>query len=100
VTKVRFHEDARLELLEQAAYYEAAQPAVGQRFLIEVEHAVQLAARVPLLGAPFKFGTRRVFTKRFPFAVVYLVREDEMVILAIAHFRKKPFYWRGRKTEG
>ena len=34
---------------------------------------------------------------RFPYSLVYSVREHEMRILAVAHQKRRPFYWRGRE---
>jgi len=40
---------------------------------------------------------RRVFIGRFPFSIIYIDRDGEIVIVAIAHQRKRPGYWRGRQ---
>ena len=96
---VRFHDDARVELIDQVAYYEDAQPGLGQRFRAEIESAVALAASLPFVGSPYKYGTRRVFSRKFPFSVVYALRDTEIVILAVAHFKRRPGYWRKRRNE-
>jgi plasmid stabilization system protein ParE len=67
----RFVAEARAELLEQADDYDEKQPGLGQRFINEVERAVDFASRFPMAGSPWLHDTRRVFTQRFPFAVVY-----------------------------
>jgi hypothetical protein len=65
-----------------------------------VEQAVQLASRFPEVGAPYKHGTRRVFPRTFPFSLVYVVREADVCVLALAPFRRKPGYWRSRTNDG
>ena len=95
--KVSFHGEARLELLDQISYYEKEQPGLGQRFRAEIESAVALAASQPFIGSRYKYGTRRVFPRKFPCSVVYIPRDSEIVILAVAHFRRKPGYWRTRR---
>ncbi len=55
---------------------------------------------IPGMGSPYKYGTRRVFPKKFPFSIVYVVRESEVYIPALAPFRCKPGYWRSRKNDG
>ncbi|WP_438003790.1 hypothetical protein [Sorangium sp. So ce321] len=35
--------------------------------------------------------------RRFPYSVLYRVRDDHIRILAIAHQNRRPFYWRGRQ---
>ena len=98
--EVRFLEEARLEFLAEVVYYENMERGLGERFRIAVEAATMLAAKIPLAGAPWKHGTRRVFPKNFPYSVVYRSDADGVVIFAIAHFRRKPGYWRGRRNDG
>jgi hypothetical protein len=38
--------------------------------------------------------------RSFPFSVVYRLRPEEIVILAVAHQKRKPGYWRGRGLQG
>jgi hypothetical protein len=51
------------------------------------------------MGAPQSYGTRRVFPQRFPFSVVYLHRDDEILVLAVAPDGRKPGYWLSRIIE-
>ena len=91
-----FHPEAVAELLAQAAYYEERVAGLGARFLDQVESAIRLAASMPGIGSPHRHNTRRVFPKDFPLSIVYRETSDSIVILAIAPFRRKPDYWRGR----
>ena len=99
MTRVRFHGAALDEFSNEVSYYAAVAPRLGESFVVAVENATRLATDFPLMGATYKYGTRRVFPKRFPFSLVYLVRDDEIYILALAPFRKKPGYWRSRRHE-
>src|SRR5690606_37325933 len=97
---VRFHDAARSELAEEVLYYAEIDGRLGERLFESVQRAVALAAAFPQMGSPYLFNTRRVFPKRFPFSVVYVQRRDELVVLAVAPFRRKPGYWRSRRHEG
>lgn len=94
----RFHPEAEIELTGGAGYYEKCSPGLGERFIREVQAAVALASTFPQIGSPYKYGTRRVFPRKFPFSVIYREMPTELVVLAIAPFPRKPDYWRGRKT--
>lgn len=94
---VRFLEEARDEFLEEISYYEERQKGLGDRFRESVEAATALAVAHPKLGSPWKLRTRRVFPKGFPFAVVYRIEPAELVVFAVAHFKRRPTYWRRRK---
>jgi len=97
VKEVRFLEEALEEFLEQVAYYEGREKGLGERFRLAVQAATALAATHPKLGSTWKLGTRRVFPKGFKFSVVYRIEPEELVIFAIAHFRRRPTYWRRRR---
>ena len=94
----RFHAEAESELQAEATYYEQHTKGLGGRFAREVEAAVKIACAFPSIGSPYKYGTRRVYPKKFPFSVVYLVRGEEVLVLAIAPFSKRPGYWRSRRS--
>lgn len=93
---VRYVDEAREEFLHEVTYFATINPRLGRRFDEAVQKAEALAAEFSDAGFPYKFGTRRVFPGRFKFSIVYAVREDEVVILAVAPFRRKPGYWRSR----
>ena len=100
MTRVRFHAAALAEFAHEVKYYAKISPRLGERFAIVVERAVAIAAEFPDMGSPHKYGTRRVFPKRFPFSVVYLRQGGEVFVLAIAPDDKKPGYWGSRIVEG
>jgi plasmid stabilization system protein ParE len=92
VRAIRYHDEARLELVHEVGYYTAVDKAI--------QSAAKRAAEFPDLGSPCFHGTRRVFPKKFKFSVVYMTHEQEVFILAIAPFSRKPGYWRLRKNDG
>ena len=94
---VRFLEEAQKEFFDQISYYQERQKGLGDRFRESVEAATVLAAAHPKLGSLWKLHTRRVFPKGFPFSVVYRIEPAELVVFAVAHFKRRPTYWRRRK---
>jgi hypothetical protein len=56
----------------EVAYYSEAAAGLGERFTEAVEEASALALAFPLAGSPSDANTRRVFTKGFPFSIIYL----------------------------
>ena len=94
---VRFLEEAQDEFLEQVSFYEEREKGLGERFRLAAQAAITLAATHPKLGSPWKLRTRRVFPKGFKFSIVYRIEPDEIVVFAVAHFRRRPTYWRHRR---
>ncbi|WP_437904695.1 type II toxin-antitoxin system RelE/ParE family toxin [Sorangium sp. So ce327] len=94
---VIFHDRAEVELNEAAAYYARARPGLGDTFVTEVQGAVDALAASPLAGRVGENDVRWWLVRRFPYSVLYRVRDDHIRILAIAHQKRRPFYWRGRQ---
>jgi plasmid stabilization system protein ParE len=97
VTRHRYLPSAREELNEAAAFYDASVPGLGEAFLDDVERAIATVRKIPGIGASVGRGFRKAILRRFPFTIVYAQRDEEIVIVAIAHQRRRPGYWRGRQ---
>ena len=92
-----FHPEALAEFHATVEHYERERPGLGHAFAEAVRGTTRRVAEAPLSGAPFTAGTRRLFVRRFPYAVVYAAEADRIFIIAVAHFRRRPGYWRGRR---
>ena len=97
---VGFHPEARAEFMAAVAYYNEQASGLGAQFIDEVERAVQLIADQPGLGMPGEQsrGLRRWLLRRFPYYVIYRSEPGTTLILAVAHHRKRPGYWRSRES--
>ena len=96
MNSVRFHLEARAELVHEVGFYTAISRRLGERFDKAVKSAVNLASEFPDIGSPYFFGTRRVFPKKFHFSIVYISLGAEVFIVAVAPDSRKPAYWRSR----
>jgi toxin ParE1/3/4 len=98
---VRVLEAAAVEAAEAAAWYEARRRGLGGEFRSELKVALDQLCEGILPGSPWPSrlsdrGVRRVLMKRFPFSVVFVTMREEAVVLALAHHRRRPGYWRQR----
>ena len=83
-------------MTEAALFYEAARAGLGHLFLDDIQRAIDTVTERPHLGVAMAHGFRRALARRFPFSVIYAVDGDEIVVVAVAHLRRKPGYWKGR----
>jgi plasmid stabilization system protein ParE len=101
VTPYRYHPAAERELDEAIEHDEAELPGRGLRLEQQIARLVLRLRRLPL-SAPIWPGldsaheVRRAKVRRHPFLVVYMVQSDQLIILAVAHTKKKPGYWASR----
>ena len=91
-----FHPEARIEFIEAVAYYELSREELGLRLSREVYATINRVTLNPTAWPLISENTRRCFTRRFPYGVVYEIREADILIIAIAHSSREPRYWRVR----
>jgi plasmid stabilization system protein ParE len=86
------------ELHDAAAFYAAsANVELGLAFLAEFDRAVNGMLANSLVGAVFRGTRRRYVLRRFPYSVFYQATSDEIRSVAVAHHRRRPSYWAGRR---
>lgn len=100
--RVRFLSLAERELVESARWYEGRQAGLGDEFLTEVSRALDVVAVSPDRHPVEEWNrsprdVRRCPLDRFPFQIVFEIRPDDLVVLAVAHYSRRPGYWRARK---
>ena len=93
-----FHPLADRELTEAAAFYEARAAGLGSRFLDDADAALRVLGAHPALGRPLSATIRSLPFRRFPYSLVYEINAGRIVILAVAHQRRRPQYWTGRTS--
>ena len=42
---------------------------------------------------------RRLVVRKFPFSIIYELHGNDVVILAVAHGKRRPNYWRERSAD-
>src|ERR1043166_3908728 len=96
---VKLHPEARAELCESVEYYrERAGERWATRFKTRVREGLRAIAAKPERNAPVPDlpGAQRLRLKQFPFSLIYVNRSDHVWVVAVAHGRRKPGYWRER----
>ncbi|NVB36389.1 type II toxin-antitoxin system RelE/ParE family toxin [Pseudenhygromyxa sp. WMMC2535] len=99
--RLPFQADAAEELEEAAAWYERERRGYGALFVAEVQRAVDRAVELPqsgprVPGTPPSRDVRRFVVRRFPYTVVTAMLAGQQAVVAVAHGRRRPGYWRDR----
>ncbi len=95
----REHPAARAELRAAVRWYDDA--ATGQELLDASRSARTSIADLPSAWPPVPDWARLPVVRRkgiagFPYNVIYYVSDNEIVIVAYAHEKRRPNYWRDR----
>jgi toxin ParE1/3/4 len=96
---VRYIAEALAEYEAAASWYDDRDPRAGDDFVQAIERAEWLIAEMPLAWPPWpgaRAGVRRYVVPGLLFSIAYEVVGDEIVILAVAHQRRRPGYWHAR----
>jgi len=91
-----FHREALAEFEDAAIYYAAVDPLLALRFVEAVEHAINLVVESPLRWLDVEDGIRRCMARVFPYAILYSIESDYVLIVAVMHCSREPGYWKQR----
>jgi toxin ParE1/3/4 len=86
------------EFTAAVRWYEQQRAGLGGEFFDAVSDATTRIHNHPEIGTSLSPDqrTRRVLVHRFPYQVVYRLFPNEIVIVAVAHLKRRPGYWKNR----
>ena len=87
--RVDIHPEAIAEAQAASRWYRERSPSAAVAYLAELDLAVAAIAENPEMWP-------RYILHRFPFCLVYRETADRIEIIAVAHGRRKPGYWKTR----
>lgn len=96
--RVSLHPEARAELRDVRRWYYERSPLSAIAFAHAVDNAVSRILEAPNSFPSGDHGTRKFVLQRFPFNIFYRPDEAKIVIVAVAHQKRRPGYWSGRVT--
>ena len=94
---VGFHPEAEAEFIAAAQRYEGQAENLGLDFIAAVERTYRRLMTFPESGHLFGRRLRRVLVPGFPYGLLYRAEPDQIFIVAVAHLRRRPGYWRHRE---
>lgn len=93
---VSFLSPALAEVADAAAYYIKHNPKAAKGFFLALDSGVDLLAKHPYAGRSTRFGARRLTLQKYPYDLVYRLHDEGVLVTAVAHHRRKPWYWADR----
>jgi hypothetical protein len=93
---IEFLPEAEDELRKAINYYNEKRVGLGYEFAEEVKNTLKRITHYPEAWTVISRRARRCQTNRFPYGVIYQIREDMILIVAVMHLHRKPGYWKSR----
>ena len=95
-SKLEVHPEAIAEAAAASLWYRERSATAADAFLQEIDLAIERILEAPERWSLHSRGTRRYVMRRFPFSVIYFLHEDTVEVIAFAHGRRRPGYWKAR----
>jgi toxin ParE1/3/4 len=97
--RLELHPEARAELRSAVLWYDERRPGLGDEFVAEVSAALNRIG-----GAPESYPAwphtrtagpliRKATIQRFPYVIAFEKHGHHVLVLAIAHAKRRPLYW-------
>ncbi|CAB1066134.1 hypothetical protein D1BOALGB6SA_10933 [Olavius sp. associated proteobacterium Delta 1] len=95
---IRFLEPAAAELYEAIVYYNIQRNGLGLEFAKEVEDTIERIKQTPEAWTTISTSkhARRCLTNRFPYGIIYQIRDNTILIVAVMHLKRRPQTWQSR----
>jgi plasmid stabilization system protein ParE len=95
--RLTVHRLAIREVQRTASAYDKKSLYLGDRFAAQIQHAFARIRENPNIAAENERGERQLVLHRFPYKVIYRVRPDRAVVIAVSHQKRRDGYWHRRK---
>jgi len=90
--KLEFSELAQTELEDAREYYNLQQEELGERFKEHIKESVDTIIEFPTLYPKVTDELHRVVVHKFPYSIFYVLLDEKIVVVSIAHQHREPFY--------
>ena len=97
--RLELHPEARAELRSAALWYDERRSGLGDEFIAEVSAAFHRIGDAPesypAWPGTFAVGPliRKAIIQRFPYVIAFEQHEQYLLVLAVAHAKRRPLYW-------
>jgi hypothetical protein len=94
--KVQILEEAQAEILAALEYYRTISPALAKDLATNIRESIQEITNRPKAYPLLRAEYRKINIKRFPYKLVFRLKGKDLYVVAFAHHKRKPSYWKKR----
>lgn len=90
---LEFGSEALEDLNDVFSHYQSIRAGLANDFLTELYDKLELILQNPKCFALYFEDYRKLNLKRFEYSVVYYESNEKVVIVAIYHQKRQPYFW-------
>ncbi|HSE25537.1 MAG TPA: type II toxin-antitoxin system RelE/ParE family toxin [Pyrinomonadaceae bacterium] len=94
--RIEFHPEALDEYLQAALWYANREPTIAEQFISSIEEAIKQVSESPSRWRLIDEDVRRCLAHVFPYAILYTIENDFILVVAVMHCSREPDYWKLR----
>jgi mRNA-degrading endonuclease RelE of RelBE toxin-antitoxin system len=94
--KIILLEEARIEIVEAALFYKRFSRELSDDLLSKFYDALGRISENPELFQVIRKGHRKANLERFPYKVIFRIENNTIAVVAFAHHKRNPGYWKNR----
>jgi len=95
---LEIHPEAIAEARAAIQWYQVHSDDAAKAFLSELDVGIEGIQSSPELYPPYLHGTRCYMLRRFPYLIVYRITPSSIQVIAVAHGKRRPGYWKARSA--
>jgi hypothetical protein len=94
--EIEFLLPAKIEFTSAVSYYNEQSEGLGYEFAAEISRTLERIVQYPDAWTSLSKRTRRCRTNRFPYGLIYQIRAESLLIVAVMHLSRNPETWKSR----
>ncbi len=94
---LRVRAEAEADLADAYAGYEERQPGLGRALLDAIDHVFTRVSQMPRQFPVVHLDVRRALSKRFPFAVFFVLQDEVAIVISVVPQAVHPGRWKRRR---
>ena len=104
--RLELHPEAQAEIRSAALWYEERRPGLGDEFIADVSATLDRIRRTPESYPAWPRTRaagqliRKATIQRFPYVIAFEEHQQHVLVLAVAHAKRRPLYWLTRAEPG
>ncbi len=93
---IEFLSEAEEEFQQAYQWYKNHNRELGEKFIEVVEHSLNSLLQFPQRYPIIHKNIRRIVLQKFPYSILYIIKDDKIMIVACFHGKRNPKYWQER----